>query len=366
MAKKTIAIFTTTEGHKSIAEAIQAGLAADYNIEIFYEVDDLFYSYYIFYKYAPFLFVTPFIVGTNPAILKMAREWMKRRYYKKIAAFVEKVKPDALINVFWMYEGSLEKIAINQQLPLINVIADPLSFHPTSIGNPPAVNLVFDDQTEARLEHYSAKLKGEQIGWFVRPQFQPATDKKAVRRQLNLNPDHPVILVVTGSDGIENLLDLLEHLETPGAAEVIVACGNNQALRVKVETLLTKFRQHCPELHFTALPFTKEIHLYMQAADLVVGKAGPNMVFEAVATLAPFLATTHIAGQEDGNIEIIKNYHLGWVDEEPHSAAKLMTHLIEHPSELAACQSNLKKMAEYNQSAASKLRQILAQLLAAQ
>lgn len=363
MAKKTIAIFTTTQGHKSLAEAVQQHLSEIYDFKVFYEVDDLFYSYYIFYKYAPFLFVTPYVVGTNPAILEMARLWMQRRYYQKIVDFIAKTKPVALINTFWMYEGSLEKIARAQNLPLLNIIADPLTFHPTSVGNPPAVNLLFDNATEARLRKFSKKALSQITGWLVRPQFVPAPDKNALRQRLKLQPHRPVVLVVTGSDGIENLLELLEHLQTSAAADVIVACGHNKALHTKVLTMIPKIKTVCPELQIIVLPFTDKIHEYMQAADLVVGKAGPNMVFEAAATLTPFLATTHIAGQEDGNIEIIKRYNLGWVDEEPRSAALLLQRLIENPDELSKLQPDLQKMAAINRQAPSKVAALLQQAL---
>ena len=47
------------------------------------------------------------------------------------------------------------------------------------------------------------------------------------------------------------------------------------------------------------------------ASDIVFGKAGPNFLFDSVACQKPFVSMTHIGGQEDGNVELIKKKKLG-------------------------------------------------------
>ena len=51
----------------------------------------------------------------------------------------------------------------------------------------------------------------------------------------------------------------------------------------------------------------------MAATDIVMGKAGPNVLFEAGVLGKPFIATTYIPGQEKGNLEFIERHGLGWV-----------------------------------------------------
>ncbi|MBI1855391.1 MAG: hypothetical protein HYR93_05945 [Chloroflexi bacterium] len=62
-----------------------------------------------------------------------------------------------------------------------------------------------------------------------------------------------------------------------------------------------------------ALPFTREIAPYIAASDVVMGKAGPNMLFESIALGKPFIATAYIPGQEEVNLEFIQRHGLGWV-----------------------------------------------------
>ena len=79
------------------------------------------------------------------------------------------------------------------------------------------------------------------------------------------------------------------------------------------------------------LEFTKELDKYIKISDLVIGKAGPNLLFETVAAKKPFMAVSHIHGQEDGNLEIIRNYKIGFVEENQIKAIKLIKSIINKP-----------------------------------
>jgi UDP-N-acetylglucosamine:LPS N-acetylglucosamine transferase len=45
----------------------------------------------------------------------------------------------------------------------------------------------------------------------------------------------------------------------------------------------------------------------------VMGKAGPNVMFEAVTLGKPFIATAYIPGQEELNLGFIRRHKLGWI-----------------------------------------------------
>jgi UDP-N-acetylglucosamine:LPS N-acetylglucosamine transferase len=69
----------------------------------------------------------------------------------------------------------------------------------------------------------------------------------------------------------------------------------------------------------------------LSACDIVFGKAGPNFLFDAVATQKPFVAITHIGGQEDGNIDIIKKKKLGWIKEKNGEISDFLFEYLENP-----------------------------------
>jgi len=78
----------------------------------------------------------------------------------------------------------------------------------------------------------------------------------------------------------------------------------------------------------------------LSACDIVFGKAGPNFLFDCVACKKPFVAITHIGGQEDGNIELIKKKKLGWIKEKN---SELVEFLYKYLDEQELYQDNFKE-----------------------
>ena len=69
----------------------------------------------------------------------------------------------------------------------------------------------------------------------------------------------------------------------------------------------------------------------LSACDIVFGKAGPNFLFDVVAVEKPFVAITHVGGQEDGNIELIKKKELGWIKEKNSDLVDFLYKYLDNP-----------------------------------
>jgi processive 1,2-diacylglycerol beta-glucosyltransferase len=135
-------------------------------------------------------------------------------------------------------------------------------------------------------------------------------------------------------------------------------CGNNSQLLKTAKTLKSVSKTiGGPEI--AGIPYTTEVQKYLRASDIVVGKAGPNTIFESVATLTPFFAISHVSGQENGNLEIIKKYKIGYVEEKPVLATLRLKEIIENPKILSKFQNNLKALSAYNQNSERKLLKLL-------
>jgi len=70
----------------------------------------------------------------------------------------------------------------------------------------------------------------------------------------------------------------------------------------------------------------------LSACDIVFGKAGPNFLFDVVAVQKPFVAITHMGGQEDGNVELILKKKLGWVKEGVGEAEDFLLEYLKNPN----------------------------------
>jgi UDP-N-acetylglucosamine:LPS N-acetylglucosamine transferase len=93
----------------------------------------------------------------------------------------------------------------------------------------------------------------------------------------------------------------------------------------------------------------------MHACDLTVGKAGPNIIFESCAAGKPFLATYHIKGQEDGNLDFIRSTQIGFVEENPKKAAELIKEILKNPKFLSYTKRGIEMVENQHKQAAEMI-----------
>lgn len=362
--KPVISIFTTSEGHYSLAQAAQQAFNQKYTVHFNLIQGKEFALYTPFYLFFPQLFKIPFKLGSTKAIKKVTNSFSKISYQKKISQTILSQKPQAIISSFYMHNHILEQQ--NPYTPIFNIIANPRTFSPLELSSK-TYNLVFDSQAKKDcIELGIPENKIITTGWFVRNQFEQKYNQKQVRQKLKLNPNTLTLLVVAGSEGTNIILKNFPAFINPKrSVQVIFACGKNKSLYSTIDTLSKAIKTTYPKTKTKIIPlsFTKEIHLYLQAADLVIGKAGPNLLFESVATLTPFMATTHVSGQEDGNLDIIKEHNLGYVEENLTRSVKLIKKIINQPQVLKQFQPSLKKMATHNKRSKKILFQTIENLL---
>ena len=93
------------------------------------------------------------------------------------------------------------------------------------------------------------------------------------------------------------------------------------------------------------LPYIRNLPDILSASDLVIGKAGPNFMFECFALTKPLMAICSYPGQEEGNLEFITSHNLGWVETVPHQAASQVHYLLTNPKALHEKTVHLQKIA---------------------
>jgi processive 1,2-diacylglycerol beta-glucosyltransferase len=361
MNKKKLVIFTTSEGHWSLSEAFRTKLSSKYDVEIFFDRPRITDFYSVVYQLFPSLYRIPFSLTKDERILKVFQWSCLQHYKKRLAAYVKAEKPDICLCVYSAYLPALAYVQQRYKLPVYNFVTEPRSIHPSYLSKT-VKNLAFDKKTAELCQIYQQAVP-ELVGWPVRPEFEEEISQEEVRKKLKLKKDVFTILLVSGSLGTNTIYSLLPaFLRTKNNIQVVVCCGKNRTL-FRAMKVFQKFLQNVTnKCDFTVIGFTKQLHKYMQAADLIVGKAGPQTVFESVATKTPFFAITHIAGLEDGMLDIIREYKIGYVEENPIKAVQLLTKIIERPQSLNTFQKPLKKLAEYNKLSGKKTEEIFNRL----
>lgn len=353
---KKVAIFTAPQGHASIARAIKLVLEDDFDVSVTHIRDRLFNLYTPLYQFVPQANKVPYVIGKVKPIRKYLKIFGKKKYDPAVSKVMKKDKPALAISTHYMYLPALEKAKLERGVPLLNIVTDPWSIHPLLINDEADNNLVFDKTSVETVKKSSPKAKSLHVGWLVQPEFKPVANTKKLREKLGLNPNAFTVVFSSGSEGtlgILNFVPSLLTLDTP--CQFVVLCGTNKRLALAVTSIGKAIKRINLSVNVIALPHVKNVFEYYAAADLVAGKAGPNTIFEAVACHKPFLATTHVHGQEDGNLALIKHYGLGYVEENLFKAARLLVKIIHNPELLEKLQSNVQKMATFNALSSERL-----------
>ena len=352
MREYKVLILTAPSGHLTLARAVQSFLEDIPGISL-QTIDlvgdqpewDLFR---FFYRYAPFLMKVPFVLTRNLRILQVIKNTNLRRYKEKLVAILEAEDPDLVITTYHGYIPILDQVRGRFRFKYINPISDPVRLHPILFSQAADYNIGFD----AACQDFGQGLRipPERImpcGWFTSRRFFEEQPLARIRQELGLQ-DQLTLLVCAGSEGNNAVLGLLpvlfftRHLRR---FQVIFITGHNPPLVDAIRRyyqMATRLNPGRPVMVLKG--FTERMHEYIAVADVVIGKAGPNLIFESVARRKPFVAIAHISGNEDGNLGMIKDYNLGWVAENPFTAGRLIKDIIADPRILQPKQAGLEAM----------------------
>ncbi len=126
--------------------------------------------------------------------------------------------------------------------------------------------------------------------------FREQIGRDEARKRLGMDLTAKYILIAGGSIGagqIEQIVPLLlEHYG--GTVNIIVVCGNNHALYLRLEQ---NYGKRCK-----LLEYTDDMAIYMQACDLFLSKPGGLSSTEAAVVGTPLIHITPIPGCETRNM----------------------------------------------------------------
>ena len=194
------------------------------------------------------------------------------------------------------------------------------------------------------------------VGWPVRKQVYQAEGAKRdeVLRGIGLEPERFTVFLQGGGDGATNYWRSAERLLAVNKdIQIILSAGTNAGL-------VRRFR-NVKRLH--VLPFLKEIAPFMAASDVVMGKAGPNVLFEAVVLDKPFIATTYFPGQEKGNLEFMERHGLGQIALKFEQQCEVIRALSDRNNPGYGLAAKVQEYREWNRAANEKVLAVVDELL---
>jgi len=193
----------------------------------------------------------------------------------------------------------------------------------------------------------------------IDPKFATTVGREAARRELGLDPDpkRPTLLLVGGGFGwgpMDGMVDVV--LQLPENVQALVIAGRNEPLR---QRLAKRVEGH--ERRIQVHGFTDRVHLFLEAADLLVGKAGGLTSSEAMARGVPIVALRPIPGQEERNVDYLQEAGAAVRAHDLFDLKVKLTHFLANPADLARMKQNARAIGR-PKSAFQVARSILSRL----
>jgi 1,2-diacylglycerol 3-beta-galactosyltransferase len=341
----------TGGGHRSATEAIIEALHLEFDdrfttqmVDIFLDIAPRPLNYLP--KWYPYMVRFPEVWGFSYRIsngTRRARLIVESSYpyvRRSLRKVINKYPADMIVSLHPLANDPFLHALGKNHPPFITVVTDLVTTH--ALWYHKGADLCLVPTEEACQRAMLAGLSPEHVkvvGLPVADRFcQPIGDQQALREKLGWPQNHPVVLLVGGGEGmgpLEKTAVAIAEANLP--ITLVIIAGRNVDLKQRLEarpwpmkTLIYGFVHEMPE--------------FMQAANILVTKAGPGTISEALNAGLPMILYSRLPGQEDGNVDYVISEGVGvWAPETSHIVSALRA-WITHPKQLelaaeACCQA---------------------------
>jgi UDP-N-acetylglucosamine:LPS N-acetylglucosamine transferase len=226
-----------------------------------------------------------------------------------IRRVLEETRPNVVVSLHPLVSRLIGNARRTYRLSfhLITVVTELVRLHAAWADPESDLCIAPTAEAYARLQkHGIPKYRLMRTGFPVHPKFAAYTGtRRDARASLDIDLDAFTLLLSSGSAGAGSLRELaVELARTYPAQQLLVVTGKNEAL--------------CEELR--ALGLGPKVYIYgfvnsmeelMAASDIVISKAGPGILMEAMVMQRPVIVTEAVGAQELGNIDFVLNHELG-------------------------------------------------------
>jgi 1,2-diacylglycerol 3-beta-galactosyltransferase len=337
--KHVLFLFSDTGGgHRSAAEAIVEALQCYFPGEIEPDMVD------VFKDYAPR--PLDLLPEAYPSMVKVPKAWELgyklfdgefRRLaltsafwpYVRTAAYrvVSEHPADMVVSVHPLLTWPVIRALRPQGLPFMVVVTDLVSAHAAWYHRD--VDLYVVATGEAKAKALTLGLREECIqvlGLPVAQRFsRPNISSEEARRRLGWPLDRPMVLVIGGGEGMGPMYETARAVaRRPGQFGLAVVAGRNRKLKLRLE----KTEWEVPTFIYG---FVSELPEMMKAATLLVTKAGPGTITEALNSGLPMVLYNRLPGQEEGNVDYVVGKGVGTWAPGPETTAAAVARWLRQP-----------------------------------
>jgi 1,2-diacylglycerol 3-beta-galactosyltransferase len=354
--KRAVFLFSDTGGgHRSAAEAIIEALDLEYPGQFEYDMVDFFKEYspppfnqagpmYPLMSRIEFMWELTFKVSDDPDFMRVLYTsfwpYIRLGVYKLLREHPGDIyiSVHPLINIPFLRAMRRRDVCA----PYMIVVTDLVSSHTAWFAK--EADLISIPTEQARIPAERAGINPEQlrlIGLPVADRFcQPAGDKDALRKKLGWPVDRTIILLVGGGEGMGPLASIAEAINNANFnAGLVVVTGRNAGLMEKLKAM----KWNMP---VNIYGFVTEMPDFMRAADILLTKAGPGTICEALIANLAIILYHRLPGQEEGNVAYVTDEGAGVWAPEVSDIIDTLTTWLHDPEKRLQVVENARRLAK--------------------
>jgi 1,2-diacylglycerol 3-beta-galactosyltransferase len=342
----------TGGGHRSAAQAIIEALEVYHPGQVTTEMLDFFIEYapppfdmavtgYAPMAQVPDLWELGYKLSNGKYRSRLVQEVLWPYIRGAASRLVEEHPCDLFLSVHPIINTPILRALRKDRAPYITVITDMVTTHAFWYNNQSDLTLVPTE--EARQRGLDIEMDPDRIrvvGQPIADKFcRPPAPRAELRAALGWPQDLPVVLMVSGGEGmgpIEETVRAVDqaHLELAMA----VIAGRNEALKQNLESAGLKTKT-------MVYGFVNNMADLMNAADIIITKAGPGTISESFIAGLPIILYSRMPGQEEGNVDYVVEKGAGVWAPEPEQVVAALRYWINHPEVLQTVAKTSKSLA---------------------
>ncbi len=339
-------------GHEKAAKAMHEQLQGQAGVDVFSaSVFDfmpgifgkaLLSSYLLLLRIFPDGYACLYTWGERSHSLVL-RNFVNRLFSFGGSKFIKKIQPDVVIVTHFTPAGiaSLYKKENDLKLPLIGIITD-YAMHTWWLYKEIDTYVVVD---QSIFIDYKKELLEKQeilpLGIPVGKQFNEKKEKDVLRAKLDLPQKTFICLVTGGGEGLLPIKQIIDSWQKNKKGDIffVAVCGRNRRLEKQLLKLALP--------NARVLGFIDNMAEYMQAADVLLSKAGGVTSTEAIVCNLPVLLYQPLPGQEVINTRYLLTKGLVVIAKDISEVCdKLAAFAADAQASLAQVRQQQKKLAK--------------------
>ncbi len=260
-----------------------------------------------------------------------------RGVYPKVKEGLKKelleYKPDVIVSVHSMFTRAVTKLIKKENLniPVYTGVVDLVD--PPHVWYDKNMDIYFVPTDEIREDYIKKGFDEKRIFTYG----FPVRDDIALRKEPKVVKDKVNILLVNPSVDLKKNLMFAKEISRLENVTVNFICGRDEKLYTALKELQDK-KELSKDINIHG--FVTNMNEFLDNSHIILTKAGPNMMVEAIRSKTCVVVTGHIEGQENKNFEYVLKNELGIKCENPKKIYNELNELI-NSKKLDNCLKNL-------------------------